>query len=153
MGARTLSAAVARTYEWFDRHSGWAPPDQGTLAEWLLDGTGRSPDECEVAPAGVCPHGLASWWLVLMALDRPDRPRPLDPPRLVPHPERLPPDRPDYVKVMEAHHAALTSGEAGYEDPASGLIALTARTLWDRGECCESGCRHCPWVGWGGRES
>lgn len=138
--------AVARTHEWFDRHSGWAPPDQETLAEWLAAGTCRCPDECQVAPSAQCDHGLASWWLVLVAMDRPDRPKPIDPPRLVPHPARLDPRRADYVEVMEAHHRALLAGEAGYADPASGLFALTARTLWDKGACCDSGCRHCPWV-------
>lgn len=140
-------AAVARTHEWFHHNSGWAPPDSETLAEWLAEGVCRCPDECVVGPAGVCPHGLASWWLVLMALDRPDRPAPMEPARLVPDSERLAPDRPDYVEVLESHHRALLAGEAGYVDPATGLFALTARTLWDRGACCDSGCRHCPWVG------
>jgi hypothetical protein len=137
---------VARTHEWFDVNSGWAPPDRETLAEWLAEGICLCPDECEVRPSRACAHGLASWWLVLVALDRPDRPRPIDPERLVPHPDRLDPGRPDYVAVMDAHHRALLAGEAGYTDPDSGLYALTARTLWDRGECCQSGCRHCPWV-------
>jgi hypothetical protein len=137
---------VARTHEWFDANSGWAPPDRETLAEWLAEGTCLCPDECEVRPALACVHGLASWWLVLVALDRPDRPRPIDPDRLVPHPDRLDPGRPDYVAVMDAHHRALLAGGAGYTDPDTGLYALTARTLWDRGECCQSGCRHCPWV-------
>ena len=146
MAAESPSGAVTRTHEWFESHSGWAAPDHETIAEWLADGICLCPDECEVTPAAACGHGLASWWLVLMALDRPDRPKPLEPARLLPHPARLDPDRPDYVAVMEAHHAALLAGQAGYPDPTSGLFALTARTLWDRGECCDSGCRHCPWV-------
>ena len=140
------SSAVVNTHGWFEANSGWAPPDAGTLAEWMADGVCLCPDGCEVAPAEACPHGLASWWLVLMALDRPDRPHPLDPARLVPHPQRLDPARADYVEVLEAHHRALMAGEPGYLDPASGLFALTARTLWDRGGCCNSGCRHCPFV-------
>ena len=146
MAGRALSAAIARTHEWFDECSGWAPPNRDTIEEWLHDGTCRCPDDCEAAPAGTCRHGLATWWLVLVALDRPDRPDPMDPPRLVPHPARLEPARPDYVAIMEAHHQAVTTGAPAYLDPASGLLALTARTLWDRGECCGSGCRHCPWV-------
>lgn len=147
MAADSPPAAVALTHEWFDRHSGWAPPDQETLAEWLAGGTCLCPDGCEVAPPRPCPHGLASWWLVLVTLDRPDRPGPLPPARLVPHPDRLDPARADYMAVMDAHHRALLAGEPGYADPATGLYALTARTLWDRGECCGAGCRHCPWVG------
>ncbi len=146
MAAESPSAAVTLTHEWFDRHSGWAVPDRETIGEWLADGVCRCPDECEVAPAAPCPHGLASWWLVLVALDRPDRPRPLDPARLLPHPARLDPGRGDYVEILESHHRAVMAGEPGYTDPASGLYALTARTLWDRGKCCTSGCRHCPWV-------
>lgn len=148
MAAESPRAAVARTHEWFDRNSGWAAPDRDTLAEWLADGCCRCPDECEVEPGAPCPHGLASWWLILVALDRPDRPSSMDPARLVPHPERLDPGRADYVTVMDAHHRAVLAGEAGYVDPASGLFALTARTLWDRGSCCGSGCRHCPWDTW-----
>lgn len=62
------ATAVANTHEWFERHSGWAPPDEGTLAEWLADGVGRAPDDCLVTPDGWCEHGLASWRLVLDAL-------------------------------------------------------------------------------------
>ncbi len=145
MAPESPSAAIASTHEWFDRHSGWAPPDRATIDEWLADGVCRCPDDCEVAPATACVHGLASWWLVLVALDRPDRSEPLAPDRLVPHPERLDPGRPDYVAVMDAHHRAVLAGRPGYPDPATGLLALTARTLWDRGACCDSGCRHCPW--------
>lgn len=65
--------ALAVTHEWFDRNSGWAPPDEGTMAEWLADGVCRCPDECLVAPAGCCEHGLASWAIVLVALADEDR--------------------------------------------------------------------------------
>lgn len=60
--------ALARTHEWFEQHSGWAPPDVDTLREWVDDGFCRAPDDCRVAPDGVCVHGLASWKLVLDAL-------------------------------------------------------------------------------------
>ena len=60
--------AVARTYSWFEVNSGWAPPDEDELAEWLADGVCRCPDDCLVAPDGVCEHGLASWQLVLAAV-------------------------------------------------------------------------------------
>jgi hypothetical protein len=49
-------------------NSGWAPPTDETLAEWLADGVCRCPDECLVMPDGCCKHGLASWWLILQAL-------------------------------------------------------------------------------------
>ena len=61
--------AIRRAHEWFEVNSGWAPPDEDELAEWLADGVCRSPDDCLVSPEGWCPHGLASWWLILRALD------------------------------------------------------------------------------------
>jgi RimJ/RimL family protein N-acetyltransferase len=61
--------AIKRTHEWFEVNSGWAPPDDDELAEWLADGICRSPDDCLVRPEGWCAHGLASWWLILRALD------------------------------------------------------------------------------------
>lgn len=144
--ATSAAAAIRTTHAWFERHSGWAPPDPDTLAEWMADGVCRCPDECMVAPAAWCRHGLASWWLVLRALDRREAAEPIPPDRLIPHPGRLDPSRPDYVPVLDAHHRALVAGEPGYLDPASGLFVLTARTLWDRGSCCHRGCRHCPFL-------
>ena len=113
----------------------------------MSDRVCRCPDECLVGPAECCPHGLASWWLVLRTMDRPDTAAPLPPVRLVPRPDRLDPRRePEYVAAMDAHHHALVLGDAGYMDPTTGLFVQTARTLWDRGTCCEQGCRHCPFV-------
>ena len=43
------------------------------------------------------------------------------------------------------HAAAVGAGEPGYTDPDSGLFVLTAAYLAARGECCGSGCRHCPY--------
>jgi hypothetical protein len=61
--------AIANAHAWFEGHSGWAPPDEGTLVEWQADGVGRAPDDCLVAARGWCEHGLASWELILEALD------------------------------------------------------------------------------------
>ncbi|HEX4864496.1 MAG TPA: DUF5522 domain-containing protein, partial [Acidimicrobiales bacterium] len=65
---------------------------------------------------------------------------------LVPHPARLNPEDPSYVPILDAHHLAVCTEQAGYLDPVSGLFVQTARTLWDRGSCCEQGCRHCPFL-------
>lgn len=146
MTARSLNAAVASTRDWLRNHPDCAYPEPGVLAGWMRERYSLCPDGCRVGPSTPCPHGMASWWLVLVARDRPGHPEPLGPGRLVPHPDRLDPDRADYVAVMEAHHRALVEGRDGYTDPVSGLFALTARTLWERGRCCQSGCRHCPWV-------
>ena len=137
---------IRRTHQWFEVNSGWSPPNRETLAEWMSDAVCRCPDDCWVRPVESCPHGLASWWLILSTLDRPDGAPLLPPVRLTPHPDRLPTDRPDYVEVMDAHHRALLQGDAGYIDPGTGLFVQTARTLWNRGSCCEQGCRHCPYL-------
>jgi hypothetical protein len=67
-------------------------------------------------------------------------------PLTVPHPDRLPHDHPDYEAILRAHAAALQAGADSYVDPASGLTVLTAGYLAGRGFCCDSGCRHCPYV-------
>ena len=61
--------AVRNALAWFEWNSGWAPPDDDTLAEWVADGVCRCPDECLVRPDRWCEHGLASWWLILRDLD------------------------------------------------------------------------------------
>ena len=58
---------------------------------------------------------------------------------------RLDPARPDYQAILAAHGHALDRGEDGYLDPATGLWCFTAAYLWERGTCCDSGCRHCPY--------
>jgi hypothetical protein len=70
--AEDAAQAVRNAHMWFENNSGWAPPDADTLAEWLADGVCRCPDECLVAPAGWCEHGLASWGLILSALEQTD---------------------------------------------------------------------------------
>jgi hypothetical protein len=64
----TGADAVRNAHAWFEVNSGWAPPDEDTLAEWLADGVCRCPDDCLVTPTGWCRHGLASWHLILEAL-------------------------------------------------------------------------------------
>jgi hypothetical protein len=66
---RTAEQAVRNAHLWFEWNSGWAPPDEDTLLEWVADGVCRCPDECLVAPDRWCVHGLASWALILAALD------------------------------------------------------------------------------------
>ena len=67
-------------------------------------------------------------------------------PLAVPDPARLDPARPDYRAILAAHGRALDAGEDGYLDPATGWWSFTAAYLWERGTCCDSGCRHCPYV-------
>ena len=74
----------------------------------------------------------------------PGRPR-ASRPLTEPHPSRLPPERPDRAAILAAHAAALEAGEPGYRDPSTGLFVFTAGYLADRGSCCDTGCRHCPY--------
>lgn len=69
----TAERAIRNAHEWFEVNSGWAPPDDDTLAELLADDVCRSPDDCLVDPEGWCEHGLASWSLILSAIDELDR--------------------------------------------------------------------------------
>jgi Family of unknown function (DUF5522) len=64
----------------------------------------------------------------------------------VPDPGRLDPSRPDYRAILAAHGRALDAGEDGYLDPSTGWWCFTAAYLWSRGACCDSGCRHCPYL-------
>jgi hypothetical protein len=61
----TADEAIRNAHAWFEVNSGWAPPDPGTVAEWLADDVCRAPDDCLVRPGGWCEHGLASWCLIL----------------------------------------------------------------------------------------
>jgi hypothetical protein len=62
------------------------------------------------------------------------------------HPHRLSPRHPRFVEIVERHSRAVAAGEPTYEDPVTGLSVFTAAFLADRGYCCDSGCRHCPFV-------
>lgn len=74
-------------------------------------------------------------------------PRPLaDRPLTEPHHARLSTDDPLYSEILRLHAAALAAGADTYVDPRSGYTVLTAGYLARRGTCCESGCRHCPYV-------
>jgi hypothetical protein len=63
-----------------------------------------------------------------------------------PAPERLSLRHPLRDQILRRHHEAVIAGRPTYKDPASGLSVLTAAFLAGRGYCCESGCRHCPFV-------
>jgi hypothetical protein len=52
-------------------------------------------------------------------------------------------DLPD--TVVEAHDAAVAAGEDMYTDPITGYSVFTRAYLLERGDCCDSGCRHCPY--------
>jgi hypothetical protein len=63
-----------------------------------------------------------------------------------PHPSRLDPARAGYAEIIAAHEAAVRAGAPSYRDPATGLCVLSVATHLERGTCCASGCRHCPYL-------
>jgi len=69
-----------------------------------------------------------------------------DRPLSQPHRDRLAPDDPYYNQICAAHERAQSLGDPGYPNPRSGLFVLTASYLAARGRCCDSGCRHCPYL-------
>jgi hypothetical protein len=54
-------------------------------------------------------------------------------------------DRSRDAQIVRAHEQAIAAGEPGYLDPETGFFVFTAEALREKGACCESGCRHCPW--------
>ena len=72
--------------------------------------------------------------------------RPLRPDHeTVPLPRRYSPKHQGFVEGMSRHAAAIAGSELTYRDPRSGYTVFTARFLAERGYCCDSGCRHCPY--------
>lgn len=58
------------------------------------------------------------------------------------------PRRPDAsAPWARAHDEAERRGDETYRDPATGYLVFTRAALLARGECCGSGCRHCPYGG------
>jgi hypothetical protein len=63
-----------------------------------------------------------------------------------PSPARLALDAPRRDETLARHDDAMRRGEPGYTDPVTELFVFTARYLAERGACCASNCRHCPYT-------
>lgn len=63
-----------------------------------------------------------------------------------PHVTRWDPDGDHAAEILERHGAAVDANLPTYADPISGFSVFTAAFLAKRGYCCDSGCRHCPFV-------
>ena len=63
----------------------------------------------------------------------------------VPLPRRYAANHRGFDEGMRRHAAACAAGVPMYHDPVTGNTVFTAQFLADRGYCCESGCRHCPY--------
>ena len=49
------------------------------------------------------------------------------------------------MEIEEAHKRACLAGQPTYIDPHSGYTVFTQLAALERGRCCGSGCRHCPY--------
>ncbi|XP_036611416.1 uncharacterized protein C1orf53 homolog [Trichosurus vulpecula] len=62
-------------------------------------------------------------------------------------PER--PERPELtaaeLQIAQLHEAACATGQLNYVDPTTGYLVLTKVAHLQRGDCCGSACRHCPY--------
>ena len=54
-------------------------------------------------------------------------------------------ERLEVTEIERRHQAAIDAGQPGYADPDTGLFVFTSAYLLERGTCCDSGCRHCPY--------
>ncbi len=66
--------------------------------------------------------------------------------RDVPHRTRLSEHNSQRAEILRRHGTALDAGLPVYADPRSGLSVFTSEFLARRGYCCDSGCRHCPFI-------
>ncbi|XP_039739415.1 uncharacterized protein C1orf53 homolog isoform X3 [Pteropus medius] len=48
-------------------------------------------------------------------------------------------------RIVDLHAAACAAGQLNYVDPATGYVVLTQVAHLQRGRCCGSACRHCPY--------
>lgn len=62
-----------------------------------------------------------------------------------PLPARLPAGEGRRAEIVRRHDDAMRAGAPTYTDPTSGFAVFTASFLAERGYCCDSGCRHCPY--------
>ncbi|XP_004439039.1 PREDICTED: uncharacterized protein C1orf53 homolog isoform X1 [Ceratotherium simum simum] len=69
------------------------------------------------------------------------QPRPEDQTRQQASEQLTPAER----RIVELHAAACAAGQLNYVDPATGYVVLTQLAHLQRGECCGSACRHCPY--------
>ena len=49
-------------------------------------------------------------------------------------------------RMEELRVAACAAGQLNYADPATGYMVLIQLAHLQRGQCCGSACRHCPYV-------
>ncbi|XP_060089332.1 uncharacterized protein C1orf53 homolog [Heteronotia binoei] len=48
-------------------------------------------------------------------------------------------------RIVALHEEACAAGQKNYVDPVTGYLVLTKVAHLERGNCCGSSCRHCPY--------
>ncbi|XP_053103756.1 uncharacterized protein C1orf53 homolog [Hemicordylus capensis] len=48
-------------------------------------------------------------------------------------------------RIVELHQEACAAGQSNYLDPVTGSFVFTKFAHLQRGQCCGSSCRHCPY--------
>ena len=48
-------------------------------------------------------------------------------------------------EIKRLHQEACNAKQESYIDPETGYLVFTSYYHLERGHCCESGCRHCPY--------
>ncbi|XP_064372478.1 LOW QUALITY PROTEIN: uncharacterized protein C1orf53 homolog [Dromaius novaehollandiae] len=48
-------------------------------------------------------------------------------------------------RIAELHREAVAAGQQSYVDPVTGYLVFTKVAHLQRGKCCGSACRHCPY--------
>ncbi len=59
------------------------------------------------------------------------------------HHDSFPQSEQDVWRML--HNAACAQGELYYTDPVTGYLVFTKLKHLERGTCCKSRCRHCPY--------
>ena len=59
--------------------------------------------------------------------------------------KRRPMSRKSGASAQDLHDRACAAQERHYLDPDTGMLVFTALAHRERGYCCGSACRHCPY--------
>ncbi|XP_049625700.1 uncharacterized protein C1orf53 homolog [Suncus etruscus] len=49
------------------------------------------------------------------------------------------------LRIVQLHASACAAGQLNYVDPATGYLVFTQLAHLQKGSCCGSACRHCPY--------
>lgn len=117
---------------YFARPSQALAPGAALLARVAMHSSARTPHDrgAELAQLSFTPEEGVGWLRLTQPKD-----------------EVLSQPHPDMEDLCDALHAAACSrGDLSYADPETGYRVMTRLAHTQRGRCCGSGCRHCPYA-------